>query len=116
MPSGTRGRGGGAYVSAPLVNHVQVHVVERVDLGHSVVRRRVQGNQHHLLGSCRWGLRQGRGLRGRGLRRGGASPERGAENFTTKGSRLKTSSGSGYWYVSMTDTTSFLGAEGGWAP
>lgn len=32
--------------------------------------------------------------------------------MTTKGSRLKTSSGSGYWYVSTTDTTSFLGAEG----
>lgn len=30
--------------------------------------------------------------------------------MTTKGSRLKASSGSGYWYVLTTDTTSFLGA------
>lgn len=30
--------------------------------------------------------------------------------MTTKGSRLKASSGSGYWYVLTTDTASFLGA------
>lgn len=56
------------------------------------------------------------GARGGGgaCSRGGASPELGAENLTTKGSRLKVSSGSGYWYVSTTDTASFLGAKGGW--
>lgn len=42
---------------------------------------------------------------------GGASPELWVENLTRKGSRLKASSGSGYWYMSMTDTESFLGAE-----
>lgn len=47
---------------------------------------------------------------------GGASPKPAAENLTTKGSRLKTSSGSGYWYESTTDTESFLGQkEGGHA-
>lgn len=105
----------GAYVGAPLVDHVQVHVIESIDLHHGVVRRRVQRDQHQLLG-C-WGSawvsvagvgRGGGELWGRGLR-GGASPELGAENLTTKGSRLKASSGSGYWYVSTTDTASFLG-------
>ena len=51
---GDVGRGGagrgrayiGAYVGAPLVYHVQVYIVERVDLGHGLVRRRVQRNQH----------------------------------------------------------------------
>lgn len=47
-----------------------------------------------------------------GAGRGGASPEPGAENLTTNGSRLKASSASGYWYVSTTDTVSFLGAGG----
>lgn len=32
--------------------------------------------------------------------------------MTTKGSRLKASSRSGYWYVSTTDTASFLGEAG----
>lgn len=59
------------------------------------------------------------GVRGRaepagaGPAGGGASPEPGAENLTMKGSRLKESSRSGYWYVSTTDTESFLEAEDG---
>lgn len=67
-----------------------------------------------------WPLREGVGVRGRaepegaGPTGGGASPEPRAENLTTKGSRLKESSGSGYWYVSTTDTEYFLDAKGGW--
>lgn len=118
MGSWGRGRAfrtGGTYIGAPLVNHVQVHVVERVDLGHSVVRRRVQRNQHQLHGCCKRGWVSGAGGRGRGRRRGrggGSSPQPGAENLTTNGSRLKASSVSGYWYVSTTDTVSFLEAGG----
>lgn len=43
--------GRGAYIGAPLVNHVQVHIVESIDLRHCLVRRSMQRDQHQLL-SC----------------------------------------------------------------
>lgn len=70
-----------------------------------------QGRQNYRAGTGRGE----RSLLGHGLEDGlgktqPTSPQLGVENLTTKGSRLKASSGSGYWYVSTTDTASFLGA------
>lgn len=39
-------RGGVAYIGVPLVDHIKVHIVERIDLCHCLVWRCMEGDQH----------------------------------------------------------------------
>lgn len=66
----TGGGGVVSYISAPLVNHVQVHIIQSVDFHYCLVRRCMQRDQNQLFGHCgkdRVSRRGGGGTRSEGV-------------------------------------------------